>query len=105
MSPIGQCHSGQSVEGDQWQSATPIFVAGDIAIGGATLRRRAQWICERVLLLSLPPIGAATRNTRPIPANRMEATTGIEPVYTVLQSAPERAPPSANVRHSYSVRV
>ena len=36
-------------------------------------------------------------------AQIVEATTGIEPVYAVLQSPPERAPVSANVRVSRSV--
>jgi hypothetical protein len=35
----------------------------------------------------------------------VEATTGIEPVYAVLQSPPERAPLSANVRDSRSIRA
>ncbi len=33
-------------------------------------------------------------------AQVVEATTGIEPVYAVMQSPPERAPLSAHVRHS-----
>ena len=34
----------------------------------------------------------------------LEATTGIEPVYAVLQSPPERAPASVSVRDSCSIR-
>ena len=36
-------------------------------------------------------------------AQNLEATTGIEPVYAVLQSPPERAPTSVSVRDSCSI--
>ena len=85
----------------------------DIAMGYAPLREGPTKVAgrsrgsETVSALGLENAGLAPGALeRPghLPARNVEATTGIEPVYAVLQSPPERAPASASVRPSCSIR-